>query len=88
MGFQCSTQRPWGIHPIVRNDADCPRCGWTAPGPIGDARDDLEAAQQAFAAGAELGWIVFDGGHLSPEDQDTAPVYLHPAGASRLSLPA
>ena len=34
----CSTDRPWGIHAAVRSDEDCPRCGWTAPGPIGDAR--------------------------------------------------
>ena len=23
--------------PPVRSDEDCPRCGWTAPGPLGDA---------------------------------------------------
>jgi hypothetical protein len=33
----CSTERPWGIHPPVRSDEDCPRCGWRAPGPIGDS---------------------------------------------------
>ena len=41
----CSTERPWGLHAPVRSDEDCPRCGWTAPGPIGDARAEvLEAA--------------------------------------------
>ena len=30
--FECSKQAPWGIHLPVRNDEDCPRCGWTAPG--------------------------------------------------------
>jgi hypothetical protein len=33
----CSTDRPWGLHAAVRSDEDCPRCGWTAPGPLGDA---------------------------------------------------
>jgi hypothetical protein len=32
----CSTDRPWGLHAPVRSDEDCPRCGWTAPGPLGD----------------------------------------------------
>ena len=36
--FQCTPQTPWGIHLAVRNDEDCPRCGWTAPGPRTDAR--------------------------------------------------
>ncbi|MEA3065312.1 MAG: hypothetical protein QOJ27_1764 [Sphingomonadales bacterium] len=45
----CSTDRPWGVHAPLRRDEDCPRCSWTAPGPIGGARaDSLEAA----AAGA------------------------------------
>ena len=48
---QCSPQRPWGIHPAVRNDEQCPRCGWTAPGPLGDAR----------AHAADLGWQVLEG---------------------------
>ena len=33
----CSIDRPWGLHAPVRSDEDCPRCGWTAPGPLGDA---------------------------------------------------
>jgi hypothetical protein len=37
---------------MVHNDEDCPRCGWTAPGPKGDA---LEAAEAARAWLAELG---------------------------------
>ena len=48
---QCSPQRPWGIHPAVRNDEQCPRCGWTAPGPLADAR----------ARAADLGWQVLEG---------------------------
>ena len=54
--FHCSPARPWGIHDIVRNDEDCPRCGWTAPGPKSDAL----AAQQRMAA--EQGWTVIEGG--------------------------
>ena len=30
--IECSRETPWGIHLTVRNDEDCPRCGWTAPG--------------------------------------------------------
>jgi hypothetical protein len=52
MSFECRPGRPWGIHPALFNDMDCPRCGWTAPGPLGDARE----------AAAELGWSVVDGG--------------------------
>ncbi|HEX8653851.1 MAG TPA: hypothetical protein VF693_01330 [Allosphingosinicella sp.] len=37
----------------MRNDEDCPRCGWTAPGPRGDARANAAAAQ---------GWAVIHGG--------------------------
>ena len=48
----CSPERPWGIHPKLHNDEDCPRCGWTAPGPKGDL---LEAAEAARAWLAELG---------------------------------
>lgn len=54
----CSTERPWGLHPALRSDEDCPRCGWTAPGPRGDAR---EADAEARAWMAELGWAG-DGG--------------------------
>ncbi len=55
---ECTPERPWGIHPRVRNDEDCPRCGWTAPGPLGDARADAEdiAAAQMQARANELGW--------------------------------
>jgi hypothetical protein len=51
----CSTDRPWGIHPSVRSDEDCPRCGWTAPGPRNDTR---EAAEAARAWAVELGWAI------------------------------
>jgi phosphoglycolate phosphatase-like HAD superfamily hydrolase len=46
----------------VFNDEDCPRCGWTAPGPVGDARDDALAAEAAMIAAEGLGWVVLDGG--------------------------
>ena len=36
--FDCPPRRPWGLHATVRNDEDCPRCGWTAPGPRTDVR--------------------------------------------------
>jgi hypothetical protein len=59
----CSKNRPWGIHLAVRSDEDCPRCGWTAPGPLGDARADaLAAAASAQARSAGLGWRVHEGG--------------------------
>ena len=63
--FQCSPQTPWGIHPAIRNDEDCPRCGWTAPGPKGDARRD------ARRLAAENGWTVIDGGQDAPGVPDT-----------------
>jgi hypothetical protein len=53
----CSPERPWGVHNAVRSDEDCPRCGWTAPGPRGDA---LVAAEEARAWMAELGWTGKD----------------------------
>jgi hypothetical protein len=60
--LECSIERPWGVHEAVRNDGDCPRCGWTAPGPIGDARcDALEAELEARARAEALGWDVIDG---------------------------
>jgi hypothetical protein len=62
MAFQCSAGRPWGIHQAVRNDEDCPRCGWTAPGPKGDALADALAAEDASALAAGLGWVVYEGG--------------------------
>ncbi|MFL6857026.1 MAG: hypothetical protein ACJ8EB_03855 [Allosphingosinicella sp.] len=58
MSFDCRPERPWGIHPTLFNDEDCPRCGWTAPGPVGDARAEAEAA---LAAG-EPGWAMIEGG--------------------------
>ena len=57
MALNCSVEKPWGIHAQVRNDEDCPRCGWTAPGPRGDAREDAEVA---LARAAELGWVIYD----------------------------
>jgi hypothetical protein len=56
--LRCSSERPWGLHETVRNDGDCPRCGWTAPGPVGDVR---EAAAEARARAAQLGWTLHDG---------------------------
>ena len=58
--FECSPRTPWGIHASVRNDEDCPRCGWTAPGPRGDARRD--AAEAGAALAAEHGWTLIEGG--------------------------
>jgi hypothetical protein len=73
MSFECSVDKPWGIHPIVRNDQDCPRCGWTAPGPIGDAvADAIEAAaDEAFALAAERLWVV-QAGQAPDEEQPLA----------------
>ena len=68
--LNCSPERPWGLHAPVRNDAECPRCGWTAPGPRADAILDAlhEAEDRAWlrARAAELGWVVIEGG---PEDK-------------------
>lgn len=59
----CSLERPWGVHASVRNDEDCPRCGWTAHGPIGDARADArDAVEEARARAEAMGWDVIDGG--------------------------
>jgi hypothetical protein len=56
----CSPERPWGVHSSVHNDEDCPRCGWTAPGPKGDAiADAVAAAGQACADGPC--WTVHPG---------------------------
>jgi hypothetical protein len=50
------------VHAAVRNDGDCARCGWTAPGPLGDARCDArEALEGALARAEALGWDVIDG---------------------------
>ena len=60
--FHCSVDKPWGIHPPLRNDEDCPRCGWTAPGPVGDALADAQAAaEEALAAAAASGWAGYPG---------------------------
>ena len=85
MGFECSAERPWGIHPIVRNDGDCPRCGWTAPGPMGDTRADLEAMDEALAAAAERGWVVLEGGQAPEEPLPVTPAWQHLLEASRLN---
>ncbi|WP_106514737.1 hypothetical protein [Allosphingosinicella deserti] len=55
MSLECSTERPWGIHGMVRNDESCARCGWTAPGPLGDAIADavVEADRLATAVAWE-----------------------------------
>jgi len=66
--FECSSKTPWGIHAPVRNDEDCPRCGWTAPGPIGDARRDA-----AEALAAEHGWTVIEGGAPAAENVPSEP---------------
>lgn len=58
--FECSIERPWGIHLAVRNDENCGRCGWTAPGPKGDAR----AEAQSMGMG---GVLVFQDGSAVPE---------------------
>ena len=62
--IECSPERPWGIHPRVRSDEQCPRCGWTAPGPLGDARADLEeaAAAGALAWANARGWAMGEAG--------------------------
>jgi len=50
--YHCSEARPWGIHPGIRNDELCRRCGWRAPGPKGDV----------IAAAMENGCAVIEGG--------------------------
>ncbi len=55
----CSSERPWGIHPALHSDELCPRCGWRAPGPLGDAIADARATSgDAAARAAELCWWV------------------------------
>jgi hypothetical protein len=62
MAFGCSVDRPWGIHPEVRNDEPCGRCGWVAPGPIGDAiADRIAAARSGLSPADQLGWTVHSG---------------------------
>ena len=58
----CSTERPWGLHPALRSDEDCPRCGWTAPGPKGDALADALEMAQAHGQPVAPGWTVHGGG--------------------------
>ena len=62
--MSCSSERPWGVHATVRNDEECSRCGWTAPGPSQDSALDAvyEAQEREWlrARAAELGWIVFE----------------------------
>jgi len=71
--IECTPERPWGIHPRVHNDETCPRCGWIAPGPLGDARADAEAAAaDALARAGELGWSVVEGGGAPEADEALA----------------
>ncbi|HEX8194534.1 MAG TPA: hypothetical protein VF552_16725 [Allosphingosinicella sp.] len=63
--FHCTPARPWGIHHSVRNDEDCPRCGWTGPGPKSDGRRDAERLA------AEHGWSVIEGGSGEPHQPET-----------------
>jgi hypothetical protein len=64
MAFECTVERPWGIHGEIRNDERCPRCGWTAPGPIGDAVLDaaclVQDRERLVLRAADLGLIVID----------------------------
>ena len=61
MSVQCSAERPWGVHLTIRNDGECPRCGWNAPGPASDARADAEAAAEVSAAIAAMRtWLVHE----------------------------
>ena len=57
MRFECRPERPWGIHPVVHSDQECPRCGWTAPGPIGDA---IAAVEEAMVQAGAVAWDVLD----------------------------
>jgi hypothetical protein len=57
--LECSELRPWGIHDTVHNDAACGRCGWVAPGPIGDAIADAEfEAREAMALASALSGLL------------------------------
>ena len=58
MSLYCSTERPWGVHSTVRNDEDCPRCGWTAPGPRGDAVSDAAATVAGAAIAQARFWTA------------------------------
>jgi hypothetical protein len=57
MRFECRPERPWGVHPKLLNDSQCPRCGWTAPGPAGDVRNEVE---EVLAEARALGWVPLD----------------------------
>jgi hypothetical protein len=67
--FECSPRKPWGIHAPVRNDEQCGRCGWTAPGPRADAR--TASARLSAAIAAEHGWTIIEGGAAC--DDEVAP---------------
>jgi len=47
---ECSKEKPWGIHPAIRDNA-CTRCGWAASAP---------PAPVALAPRAA--WTVIEGG--------------------------
>ena len=68
--IECSAERPWGIHPRVQNDEPCTRCGWTAPGPLSDARAEAEeiAAAQALARANEHCWALLESDADGAED--------------------
>ncbi|HEY0411627.1 MAG TPA: hypothetical protein VGD66_00620 [Allosphingosinicella sp.] len=76
--LECSRERPWGVHAELLNDADCPRCGWTAPGPAGDALLELrDAVEEARARAGALGWEPIDGGGDTPTG---SALWRHDAG--------
>ena len=77
MVLECSVERPWGVHSVVLNDKECPRCGWTAPGPKSDAVDaaaaEADARERIGAWAAELGLeLVGYGIVASGEDEALA----------------
>jgi hypothetical protein len=76
MFLECSEDRPWGVHPKVFNDAECPRCGWTAPGPKGDAAEaaaaEADERERIRAWAAELGLQLMEYGIAVPEEDDPA----------------
>ena len=69
--MHCTPTTPWGIHLSIRNDEECTRCGWTAPGPRTDARAD--AAEAAEALAASHGWSLIEGGLYGHGDADPLP---------------
>jgi hypothetical protein len=74
MWIECSPERPWGVHPRLRNDEACDRCGWAAPGPLSDARELAEevAAAEAMAHANELGWSAVESGQQPEEGEALA----------------